>query len=95
VLVSGARVTNRDRAKDWCVTAFALNCLLVLAQDLLPVESTLWLIVRGAVGVAFTVALILWIVFAYREGVLQSWTVPAIMAIAVAGGLLLLAAPVE
>jgi hypothetical protein len=86
------------RARNWCVTTFGLSALLALAEDVLSIEGTVWLVIRGAVSAMFIAALVLWIVYAQRErqrGALQSWTLPALMAVGAVAVLLLLATLID
>ena len=86
------------RARNWCGTTFGLSALLALAEDVLSIEGTVWLVIRGAVSAIFIAALVLWIVYAHRErqrGALQSWTLPALTAAGAVAVLLLLATLID
>jgi hypothetical protein len=82
------------RAREWCLATIGLNALFVLAEELLSLEGTAWVVVRAAVVAAFTVALVAWIVSAHRErqhGGATSLVGPVLLATVAVAGLLVLA----
>jgi hypothetical protein len=81
---------------------FGLGALLALAEDVLSIEGTVWLIVRAAVSVVFTVALVGWIVYACpgrQRGAVgfgaRSWAIPVLTAGGVVAVLFLLATLID
>lgn len=43
------------------MTTLGVSALLTLAEAVLSIEGTVWLVIRGAVSVVFVAALVLWI----------------------------------